>query len=127
MNFSQHHTILYCMFMSSQQSMFVKQWQPLLTSAQCSPSPLSLFPTVVFSQGSPFRPFQQLLAVLPSASSQLLPAPFQPLMLNPDSPILDFYPLVFDVDMEGKRAEWEGVVKVPFVDEVRNCIVARIR
>lgn len=76
--------------------------------------------TVVFSQGTPFRPFQQLLAVLPSASSQLLPAPFQPLMMNPDSPILDFYPLVFDVDMEGKRAEWEGVVKVPFVDEVRG-------
>ncbi|MEW5297011.1 MAG: hypothetical protein WDW36_000248 [Sanguina aurantia] len=80
--------------------------------------------TVVFSQGTPFRPFQQLLAVLPSASSQLLPAPFQPLMMNPDSPILDFYPLVFDVDMEGKRAEWEGVVKVPFVDEARLLVAS---
>ena len=27
----------------------------------------------------------------------------------------------FDVDMEGKRAEWEGIVKVPFVDEVGDC------
>jgi 5'-3' exonuclease len=25
----------------------------------------------------------------------------------------------FEVDMEGKHASWEGVVKVPFVDEVR--------
>jgi hypothetical protein len=27
------------------------------------------------------------------------------------------------VDMEGKRASWEGVVKVPFVDEVGCCSV----
>ena len=29
-------------------------------------------------------------------------------------------PFRFQVDMEGKRAEWEGIVKVPFVDEVRG-------
>jgi hypothetical protein len=40
-------------------------------------------------------------------------------MTEPRSPILDFYPEKFDVDMEGKRAEWEGVVKVPFVSESR--------
>ncbi len=26
---------------------------------------------------------------------------------------------LLQVDMEGKRADWEGVVLVPFVDEVR--------
>jgi 5'-3' exonuclease len=40
-------------------------------------------------------------------------------MTEARSPILDFYPAKFDVDMEGKRAEWEGVVKVPFVSESR--------
>ncbi len=56
--------------------------------------------------------------MLPSASCQLLPSPFQPLMTQAGSPIHDFYPTTFEVDMEGKRAEWEGIVKVPFVDEV---------
>lgn len=40
-------------------------------------------------------------------------------MCDPRSPIKDFYPTDFDVDMEGKRAEWEGVVLVPFIDQTR--------
>ena len=50
--------------------------------------------------------------MLPAASCTLLPAPFRPLMTDPRSPIFDFYPSKFEVDMEGKRADWEGVVKV---------------
>lgn len=72
-----------------------------------------------FNRGKPFKPFEQLLAVLPAASCSLLPAAFQWLMTDPRSPTLDFYPPKFDIDMEGKRAEWEGVVKVPFIDEQR--------
>ncbi len=52
---------------------------------------------VAFSQGTPFRPFEQLLAVLPAASSRHLPLPFRDLMLNPNSPIIDFYPPTFEV------------------------------
>ncbi|GLC57430.1 hypothetical protein PLESTB_001223500 [Pleodorina starrii] len=80
---------------------------------------------VAFAQGSPFRPFEQLLAVLPAASSKLLPPPFRVLMMDPESPIIDFYPASFEVDMEGKRADWEGVVLVPFVDEIRLLEAAR--
>lgn len=76
-------------------------------------------PAVRFNRGKPFKPFEQLLAVLPAASASLLPEPFQWLMTDTRSPILDFYPEKFDIDMEGKRAEWEGVVKVPFIDEQR--------
>ncbi len=32
---------------------------------------------VAFEPGQPFRPFQQLLAVLPAASAKLLPSPYQ--------------------------------------------------
>lgn len=40
-------------------------------------------------------------------------------MKNPASPIADFYPTTFAIDMEGKRAEWEGVVLICFIDEQR--------
>lgn len=74
---------------------------------------------VNFSLGKPFLPYEQLLAVQPSSSHRLLPAPYQQLMCSPSSPIVDFYPTDFRVDLEGKRADWEGVVLIPFIDEQR--------
>ena len=43
----------------------------------------------------------------------------QTLMHDLTSPILDFYPTDFTIDTEGKRAEWEGVVLIPLIDEAR--------
>lgn len=40
-------------------------------------------------------------------------------MYNSNSPILDFYPLEFEQDLNGKKQEWEAVVKIPFIDEDR--------
>lgn len=57
--------------------------------------------------------------VLPPTSKNLLPEVLQPLMLDPNSPIADFYPDNFCVDGEGKRADWEAVVLLPFVDMAR--------
>lgn len=57
--------------------------------------------------------------VLPPTSKNLLPEALHPLMLDPHSPIADFYPADFSVDGEGKRADWEAVVLLPFVDMAR--------
>ncbi|KAF8123400.1 exonuclease II [Boletus edulis] len=72
-----------------------------------------------FNLGKPFRPFEQLMGVLPSASMALIPLVYRDLMYDPTSPILDFYPREFEQDLNGKKQEWEAVVKIPFIDEDR--------
>ncbi|KAG6460815.1 hypothetical protein O3G_MSEX012236 [Manduca sexta] len=72
---------------------------------------------IEFELGEPFKPFEQLLAVLPSASKHLLPAPFHDLMTDEDSPIVHYYPVHFETDLNGKRNDWEAVVLIPFIDE----------
>ena len=75
--------------------------------------------SVTFNPGRPFLPYEQLMAVQPASSCKLLPEPYRHLMTDQNSPIADFYPTDFFIDTEGKRAEWEGVVQIPFIDEGR--------
>ncbi|KAH7032973.1 exoribonuclease [Microdochium trichocladiopsis] len=72
-----------------------------------------------FKLGQPFRPFEQLMGVLPDRSKSIVPTVYHDLMTNPKSPIVDFYPRDFELDMNGKKQDWEAVVKIPFIDEKR--------
>ncbi|XP_053528818.1 5'-3' exoribonuclease 1 isoform X1 [Artibeus jamaicensis] len=72
-----------------------------------------------FELGKPFKPFEQLLAVLPAASKNLLPTCYQHLMTSEDSPIIEYYPPDFKTDLNGKQQEWEAVVLIPFIEEKR--------
>lgn len=56
-----------------------------------------------FTLGSPFTPFQQLMAVLPAKSAAAVPDAYQKLMTEATSEIIDFYPEDFEVDMNGKK------------------------
>ena len=69
-----------------------------------------------FEQTEPFPPLAQLLSVLPSASANLLPSVFGELMIEPSSPLAQYYPKDFESDPNGKRQPWEAVVKIPFID-----------
>ena len=40
-------------------------------------------------------------------------------MIGEDSPILDFYPEEFHIDMNGKKMLWQGVALLPFIDQKR--------
>merc|ERR1719220_142939 len=64
-------------------------------------------------------PLEQLMCVFPAASKQFLPASWAELMHQDRSPIIDFYPTDFKIDMNGKKFEWMGVALLPFVDEPR--------
>ncbi|KAF8365792.1 xrn-2 [Pristionchus pacificus] len=67
----------------------------------------------------PFKPLEQLMSVFPAASKQHLPTEWQTLMTSSDSSIIDFYPVDFKIDLNGKKFAWQGVALLPFVDEKR--------
>ena len=82
--------------------------------------------TFIFKQyehTTPSTPYQQLLCVLPPKSAKLIPEPLSNLLTNSNSPLKEFCPDVFEIDLAGKRKEWEGIVLLPTVnfEVVKEC------
>lgn len=57
----------------------------------------------------PLDPFLQLLLVLPESSKDLIPVVFHDLYKH----LPQFFPAIIDIDITGKRKEWEGIVVLP--------------
>ncbi|KAG4220818.1 5'-3' exoribonuclease 2 [Phytophthora cactorum] len=74
---------------------------------------------ISFEKGRIAKPFEQLMSVQPAASRHVLPEIFHDLMTNSDSPIIDFYPEEFEIDLNGKKMAWQGVALLPFIEMPR--------
>lgn len=79
-----------------------------------------------FELGEPFKPYEQLLSVLPAASSSLLPKIFQNLVTSKDSPLAKYFPTEVEYDLNGKQNDWEAVVLAPFIDETTLLNASRV-
>ncbi|GBB90019.1 hypothetical protein RclHR1_01690004 [Rhizophagus clarus] len=62
-----------------------------------------------FDKDTPMRPFEQLMCIVPPACHYLLPKPFHELLTDPNSPIIKYYPMVFNCS--------NSKAVLPFIDE----------
>ena len=69
-----------------------------------------------WDKSSPSTPLLQLLSVLPPKSAKLLPESMREILLEETSAFAPYCPQVFDIDLSGKRKEWEGIAMLPYVD-----------
>lgn len=74
---------------------------------------------ILFEIGTPRRPFEQLMCVFPKQSQHALPKCYHWLMKESKSPIIDFYPTSFRLDVNGAAYAWMGVNLLPFIDQDR--------
>ncbi len=74
---------------------------------------------ISFDRGYIFKPFEQLMGVMPAASRHTIPEVFHDLMTEKDSEIIEFYPENFPIDLNGKKFAWQGVALLPFIDSKR--------
>lgn len=72
---------------------------------------------IQFETTKPYDPFKQLMLILPTNSSHLLPECFRNVISNPSNPLNPYYPTTFSVDPFGAAFESEYIALIPFVDE----------
>jgi 5'-3' exoribonuclease 2 len=65
----------------------------------------------------PFRPFEQMMATFSPQNVKYLPPQWQSLMLNENSPIIEFYPRNFKIDPNDKKKSSQYVALIPFINE----------
>ncbi|UKK02282.2 5'-3' exoribonuclease 2 [Theileria orientalis] len=70
---------------------------------------------IKFEKGKPITPYEQLMLVLPRQSAHFLPSVFSDLITEQESPLYQYYPIHFDVDMDNTNVPWGGITLLPSV------------
>lgn len=71
-----------------------------------------------FENNKPLSLYEQLVAILPVESKNLIPKQLH-CLYEIDSDIYDFYPSNFKIDLDGKKDDYLGIVCLPFIDVKR--------
>jgi len=71
---------------------------------------------ITFEYGSPLKPFNQLLLVLPPQSSYLIPKSLRKIVHNSNSTLAFMYPTQIKQDFIGKRKYWMAHPMLPALD-----------
>ncbi len=66
-------------------------------------------------KSKPFKPYEQLLMVLPQQSKDLLPPSYQNLMIDPMSDIIEYYPIAYKIETTNKYYLWECQPILPYI------------
>tara|TARA_B110001469_G_scaffold127794_1_gene150574 strand:+ start:8327 stop:10006 length:1680 start_codon:yes stop_codon:yes gene_type:complete len=75
-------------------------------------------------KSKPFKPFEQLLMVLPNNSRELLPPRLGNLMIDNSSDIIQYYPIQYQIETTNNYYLWECHPKLPYVisEDIRKIV-----
>lgn len=76
------------------------------------------------SSNPPIDIYTQLVSIIPSAYSSILPQPLRYFSNSMSSPIIDLYPIRYDIDMINKTQLYKCVPIIPYLDisRVESCV-----
>jgi 5'-3' exonuclease len=75
-------------------------------------------------KSKPFKPFEQLLMVLPNNSRELLPPRLGNLMIENSSDIIQYYPIQYEIETTNNYYLWECHPRLPYVisEDIRTIV-----
>ena len=81
--------------------------------------------SIEYDASSPVNPLEQLLIVLPPESRKLLPESYAKLMVDVDSPIIEYYPISVKLDSLYKWKYYQCEPILPYMDtsHIRRAVV----
>jgi 5'-3' exonuclease len=73
--------------------------------------------SIQFEKTEPYTPYQQLMMILPSKSRHILPEELQKMMTDPDSELIEYYPVDFELHTMDKIRDWMYEPILPYIND----------
>jgi len=93
---------------------FPYHYTPMLSDIIKYLESVKTIPTIALKKLLPLTANEQLLCVVPPKSIGILPETLR----ESYTKMLKYYPENVKIDLEGKLKDWEGIARLPFIDEI---------